>query len=126
MEDKKMIKVALDSFALMLLFALMTTYIVTNARSNVATGSQDTSVVGYISDSMCGLKHAAGMGDDKSCTLTCVKNGAKFVLADKDQKKVYSLDDAGQEKAGEFAGQKVKVTGTLDGTTIKVTKIESS
>ena len=27
-----MIKVALDSFALMLLFALMTTYIVTNAR----------------------------------------------------------------------------------------------
>src|SRR5258708_40243648 len=71
----------------------------------------ETTIVGYISDSSCGLKHMSGMGDDKSCTLMCVKGGSKFVLADKDHKRVYQLDKAGQEKAREFAGQKVKVAG---------------
>lgn len=61
-------------------------------------------MVGYISDSMCGLKHMSGMGDDKSCTLACVKGGSKFVLADRDHKRVYQLDKTGQEKAREFAG----------------------
>jgi hypothetical protein len=57
-----------------------------NSNSQQRAG---TSVVGYISDSMCGLKHMSGMGDDKNCTLTCVKGGSKFVLADRDHKKVY-------------------------------------
>jgi len=86
----------------------------------------DTTVVGYISDSSCGLKHMSGMGDDKSCTLMCVKGGSKFVLAYKNHKRVYKLDKAGQEKAREFAGQKVKVTGQVIGRTIKVTSIEAA
>jgi hypothetical protein len=69
----------------------------------------ETTLIGYVSDNHCGLKHMSGMGDDKSCTLMCVKNG-KFVLADRDHKRVYQLDKTGQEKAREFAGQKVKVT----------------
>ena len=93
-----------------------------NSNSQARPG---ISVVGYISDSMCGLKHMPGMGDDKSCTLTCVKGGSKFVLADRDHKKVYQLDQAGQDKAREFAGQKVKVTGRVTGKTIRVTSIES-
>ena len=83
------------------------------------------SLVGFISDNHCGLKHMAGMGDDKSCTLMCVKDG-KFVLADRDHKRVYQLDKAGQEKAREFAGQKVKVTGRVVGKTIRVTAIEAA
>ena len=86
----------------------------------------ETTVVGYISDSSCGLKHMSGMGDDKSCTLMCVKGGSKFVLADRDHKVVYRLDNTGQEKAREFAGQKVKVTGRVTGKTIKVTSIEAA
>lgn len=86
----------------------------------------DTAVVGYISDSSCGLKHQPGMGDDKSCTLMCVKGGSKFVLADRDNKVVYRLDKTGQEKAREFAGQKVKVTGVVTGKTIKVSAIEAA
>ena len=82
------------------------------------------SVIGYISDSSCGLKHMPGMGDDKSCTLMCVKNG-KFVLADTGQRRVYQLDQAGQEKAREFAGQKVRVTGRITGKTIHVIAIEA-
>jgi len=65
------------------------------------------------------------MGDDKSCTLMCVKDG-KFVLADRDHKRVYQLDKAGQEKAREFAGQKVKVTGRVVGKTIRVSAIEAA
>jgi hypothetical protein len=90
----------------------------------VAKTKPEKSLVGFISDNHCGLKHAAGMGDDKSCTLVCVKNGGKFVLADRDHKRVYQLDKAGQEKAREFAGQKVKVTGRVTGKTIRVTAIE--
>src|SRR5712692_1880340 len=86
----------------------------------------DTTIVGYISDSSCGLKHMSGMGDDKSCTLACVKSGGKFVLADRDHKVVYKLDNTGQEKAREFAGQKVKVTGQVTGKTIRVTAIEAA
>ena len=69
--------------------------------SGTTTNAQDKSFVGYISDSHCSLKHMKGMGDDKSCTLMCVKKG-KFVLADRDHKRVYQLDKAGQEKAREF------------------------
>lgn len=104
------------------LFALsLTTGTAQNSNSKAQT---TTSVVGYISDSMCGLKHMSGMGDDKSCTLVCVKGGSQFVLADRDNKKVYKLDKTGQEKAREFAGQKVTVTGRVTGKTIRVTSIE--
>lgn len=82
-------------------------------------------LIGFISDNHCGLKHMSGMGDDKSCTLVCVKNG-KFVLADRDHKRVYQLDKTGQEKAREFAGQKVKITGRVAGKTIRVTAIEAA
>jgi hypothetical protein len=45
------------------------------------------------------------------CTLYCIKNrGGRFVLQNKN--KVYKLDKP--ELAEPFAGQKVKVTGTLD------------
>jgi hypothetical protein len=78
--------------------------------------------VGNISDSMCGLKHMMPGKSDKECTLECVKAGSKYVLADLASGKVYQLSD--QKKPEEFAGQKVKVTGTLNGDTISVTAIE--
>ena len=89
------------------------------------TQPAEKTLIGYVSDNHCGLKHMAGMGDEKSCTLMCVKNG-KFVLADRDHKRVYQLDKTGQEKAREFAGQKVKVIGRVSGKTIKVTAIEAA
>jgi hypothetical protein len=56
----------------------------------------------------------------------CVKGGSKFVLADRYHKVIYRLDNTGQEKARDFAGQKVKVTGQVTGKTIKVTAIEAA
>ena len=96
------------------------------AQNSSTAKATEKTLVGYISDSMCGLKHMSGMGDDKNCTLVCVKGGSKFVLADRDHKRVYNLDKAGQEKAREFAGQKVKVIGTLNGKTIRVRAIEAA
>lgn len=75
---------------------------------------------GSISDKMCGAKHMME-GSAKECTLKCVEGGSKYVLATP-KGKVYDLSD--QEKPKEFAGAKVKVTGTLDGDTIQVSSIE--
>jgi hypothetical protein len=99
------------------------------ASARAAHQGEEKTVIGYISDSMCGLDHSSmKMGDDKTCTLKCVDGGAKFILSDRDQKIVYALDDAAQERAREFAGQKVKVTGQVDAKakTIQVTKIEKA
>ena len=92
-------------------------------KTKVKTAGAKT-VVGYISDSSCGLQHMEGM-NEKDCTLMCAKNG-KFVLADRDHKVVYQLDKVGQEKAPEFAGQNVKVTGRISGERIRVTAIEAA
>lgn len=91
---------------------------------------------GEIMDSQCAMNgsHAEmlkkeGMGDKdpndpmakKMCTENCIKKGGKYVLYDSATKKVYQLDD--QTKPQQFAGQNVKVTGTLDKDTIRVSNI---
>lgn len=54
-----------------------------------------------------------GATDEESCTQHCVKDmGGSYVLVAK--KDVYKLDD--QVKAEQFAGKKVKVSGSLDET----------
>ena len=87
--------------------------------------ARESTVAGVISDSHCGLKHMEGMSDEKACTLMCVKGGGKFVLADRTRNVVYNLNNDGQEKARQFAGQRVRVTGYVTGRTIHVTKIEA-
>ena len=92
------------------------------------TSGKETTVVGYIGDSQCGLEHPMKMGDAKECTLKCIEMGGHFILADRAKKVVYILDKEAQTKAKEFAGQKVKVTGHVSGKdkTIHVTKIEAA
>ena len=93
------------------------------AGISLAAPKQQT-FVGSISDSMCGLKHMMPGQSDKDCTLECVKAGSKFVLADTANNKVYQLSD--QQKPKAFAGEKVKVTGTLQGDTIQVSSISAA
>jgi hypothetical protein len=57
---------------------------------------------------------------DKDCTLGCIKEGAKYILIDPSGK-IYQLSD--QKTPGQFAGAKVKVTGSLSGDTISVVSI---
>lgn len=48
----------------------------------------------------------------KTFSGTILKNGDNFVLSDSASKLAYVLDDA--EKASQYVGKKVKVTGTVD------------
>ena len=76
---------------------------------------------GWVTDTHCGAK-----GDNAKhvdCAKKCVKQmGAKFALYTPADKKVYVLDP--QDKAADHAGHHVKVNGTVEGDTIKVTSIE--
>ena len=96
--------------------------------------AQDRTFNGEIMDSACAkmgshdgmMKGHADIKDAKGCTLGCVKGGAKFVLYDAASKTVYELDD--QQKPMQFAGEKVKVMGTVDKATntIHVTDIKGA
>jgi hypothetical protein len=89
---------------------------------------------GEIADSQCSLnvhsltrsheemlKSKSMGGTSRSCTLYCIQYlGGDFVLSSKND--VFRLDD--QDKAKEFAGMKVKITGSLDPKT-KTIHVES-
>ena len=87
---------------------------------------------GEVTDTFCAesgshdamMKKMTSMRRDKeTCAKQCTKIGAKYVLYDEVQKKIYKLDD--QAKAQAFAGKKVRVSGTLDGDAIRVASLEA-
>jgi hypothetical protein len=79
---------------------------------------------GVITDNMCAKGGHAQMRmgpTDADCTRACVSaHDAKYVLYD--GKEVYSLSD--QKTPDKFAGQKVRVEGTLDAKT-KTIRVDS-
>jgi hypothetical protein len=82
---------------------------------------------GKISDSMCGGKHMAGgehaaAMSDADCTKACIDKGAKYVFVN--EGKVYSISNQEFADLAAHAGDKVKLTGEMTGSTIRVTKIE--
>jgi type 1 fimbria pilin len=97
------------------------------------SAAADMTYTGEIMDSACAkmgshetMMKKEGIATAKDCTLGCVKAGSKFVLYNSAKKMTYQLDD--QTKPMDFAGQKVKVMGTLDKATntIHVTDIKGS
>jgi hypothetical protein len=78
---------------------------------------------GVITDTMCGKDHAMmNIKPDSKCVAECVKSGSKYALLEGSN--VYELSD--QKTPEKFAGQKVKVTGTLEGQTIQVKSISAA
>lgn len=76
---------------------------------------------GMITDSACQARHAPDSGKGPAeCVRECVSKGAKLMLVD-GEKSYFLQGDAGE--LGRFAGQRVKVAGTLDGTVIRVRSI---
>ena len=75
---------------------------------------------GWISDSKCGAKGASA--EHKDCAAKCVKGGAApvFVM----DEKVLKIDDA--SKVERYIGEKVMVTGAVDGDTIKVESVKAA
>ena len=94
------------------------------------SAQKDQTYSGEIMDSQCaflgGHQNMIKQGESsKDCTERCVKIGGKYALFDAGTKTAYQLDD--QKKAAGFAGEKVKVTGTLNSSTktIHVTDIKA-
>lgn len=75
-----------------------------------AKAADSTKINGWISDSMCGAKHA-GTGAD--CVKKCVAGGQKPVFVDQG-KNVWTIENP--EKVASFLGDKVTVTATTDDT----------
>ena len=95
------------------------------SRQTFASAQSTQTFVGTITDDMCANKdgHATmRMGPtDAECTKACVAaHGAEYVLAD--GKNVYTLSD--QKTPEKFAGQRVRVTGTLNAKT-KAIQVQS-
>jgi len=89
-------------------------------------------IVGEVTDTMCApskshlgmIAKMPNMGHDApNCARECARIGAKYVLLDNDTGRVYQVDD--QAKIAQFAGHRVKVTGTLTASGIKVEDINA-
>jgi hypothetical protein len=74
-----------------------------------ARAADSTPINGWISDAMCGAKHA---GSGAACVKGCIKNGEKPVFVDEARKAVWSIDNPDAVK--NFYGDHVTVTATLD------------
>ena len=76
----------------------------------VAQAAGSTTSTGWISDSMCGAKHA---GTGAACVKKCIDGGMKAVFVDPD-KQVWAIDNPDTVK--NFYGDHVTVTATEDAT----------
>jgi hypothetical protein len=77
----------------------------------VARAGDSTKITGWISDSMCGAKHA---GTGKACVKKCLEGdmGMSPVFVDEAKKAVWTIDNPGAVKA--FYGDHVIITATAD------------
>ena len=74
-----------------------------------ASATESTKINGWISDSMCGAKHA---GSGAVCVKKCIKGGMSPVFVDEAKKEVWTIDNPDAVK--DFYGDHVTVTATAD------------
>jgi hypothetical protein len=103
--------------------------IVAAAFAGTLRAGDDVVVMGYVSDSMCGLDHTgmqakhggAAQFSDAACAKACAEGGAKYVLADREGHRTYNLKD--QKKMEKYAGQRVQIKGDLKGDMLDPEKV---
>ena len=80
---------------------------------------------GYISDAHCGAKHDKVSAANTKCVVDmCIKGGSDPVFVY--QGKVLKFDADSTAKAKTFAGQEVKINGSLSGDTVTITSIDKA
>jgi len=82
--------------------------------------SQDSTVNGYVSDSMCAAKGAAESHAD--CMKKCLSKGAKAVIVTDGDQKVLTVDNPDILQGHE--GHHVAVTGQVNGDSIQVQSLK--
>ena len=78
-------------------------------------------ITGYVSDAHCGAAHNSPSEANTKCLTGCIKKGADPVLVSNG--KVMKFDADSKEKAKAYAGENVKIDGTMDGDIVKVNSI---
>ena|SRR5271168_1492678 len=92
-----------------------------SGKSAQTAATRQQTYEGVITDSHCGAKHSADAGKTAGdCTLACVHGGESFSLVDGDRMYVLEGESASLKRV---AGQRVRVTGTLNGKTISVASV---
>jgi len=81
-------------------------------------------MTGYISDSHCGAAHDKVSEANSKCVDKCLSKGSDPVLVS--DGKVMKFDADSKEKAKAFAGQSVKIDGTMDGDMVKIKSINKA
>ena len=71
---------------------------------------------GWLSDAKCAANGAKE--SHKGCAMKCVEAGQAIVFVNEKDKKVFNLDNP--EKIKSLLGDRIKLSGTLEGGTIKV------
>ncbi len=79
----------------------------------VAASAADSSINGWISDSMCGAKHS-GATANAACVKKCIAGGMKPVFVDEAKQQVWSIDNPDAVKS--FYGDHVTVKASIDKT----------
>ena len=74
-----------------------------------ALAADSSSLNGWISDAMCGAKHA---GSGAACVKKCIEGGEAPVFVDEAKKAVWTIDNPDAVKG--FYGDHVTVTATAD------------
>ncbi len=74
-----------------------------------ARAADSTKINGWISDSMCGVKHA---GSGAACVKKCIQGGMQPVFVDEEKKAVWKIDNPDAVKS--FYGDHVTVSATAD------------
>lgn len=85
-----------------------------------AFSQADQTLTGTVTDSMCGAKHMMTNVSPAQCTRECVKGGSDYALVSGG--KVYTLK-GDPKQIDRYAGQAVKVTGKLSGSTVTINTI---
>ena len=87
-------------------------------------------IVGYISDTKCAAASAKAKtaaewikpAAFEQCVKDCVKEGSEAVFVTEDNK-ILKLDAASAKKASAFLGHKVRVVGSVQGSSLTVESI---
>ena len=75
----------------------------------ITASAADTTINGWISDSMCGAKHA---GSGSACVKKCIDGGMTPVFVDEAKKQVWTIDNPDAVKT--FYGDHVTIKATAD------------
>ena len=65
-------------------------FVVSALTATVANAADSSKINGWISDSMCGAKHA---GTGAACVKKCIEGGLAPVFVDEAKKEVWAIDN---------------------------------